>query len=233
MHRLTLLLISTLASIVSSHGILLTPPPRAPGEKSLSSCGEEITSLLRSDNQTSLNALQIASATSSTFDAKKCNLNFCKGLRLEDNEDGVQQWSPGQVVEMTVWTRIPHVGWMSVAIVEEKSGMLVGGQLGSWETGSVSGYADEMEEHKHEEENGVREEISIDLKFEVTIPKIYPRCSVAGECVLQWTWFGRVVKQTYESCVDFLIASEPFVNEKDGLDAGKGSQKKIAERFLA
>ena len=48
--------------------------------------------------------------------------------------------------------------------------------------------------------------------------------------MLQWTWFGRVVKQAYESCVDFVIASEPFVNEGES-NAGKGSQKKIAEHF--
>jgi hypothetical protein len=50
--------------------------------------------------------------------------------------------------------------------------------------------------------------------------------------VLQWTWFGRVVKQTYESCVDFVIASEPFVNE-ESLDVGSGAQKKIPETFYA
>jgi len=40
------------------------------------------------------------------------------------------------------------------------------------------------------------------------------------------------VKQTYESCVDFVIASEPFVNEEE-FDAGRGAQTKIAENFYA
>ena len=75
-----------------------------------------------------------------------------------------------------------------MAIVEESSGLLVGGQLGTWETGSVSGY-DEMAMH---EEGGFGEEINVDLKFSVVIPKIYPRCSVAGECVsaVQFNGFG-------------------------------------------
>lgn len=30
-------------------------------------------------------------------------------------------------------------------------------------------------------------------------------CTVAGQCVLQWFWFGTAAKQTYESCVDFVI----------------------------
>jgi hypothetical protein len=180
--------------LVSTHGILISPPPRSTGEKSLSYCGEEINSILKNDNQTSLNALQIASSTSNTYNAKKCNLLFCRGLQLEDNKHGIQEWVPGQVVELKVWTRIPHTGWMSVAIVEEKSGLLVGGQLGSWETGSVSGY--ETQDHEndrnslHKQEDEMKEEIAVDLEFNVTIPKIYPRCAVAGECV---SYFLKVV----------------------------------------
>ena len=41
------------------------------------------------------------------------------------------------------------------------------------------------------------------------------------EYVLQWTWFGRVVKQTYESCVDFVISEE-----KDS-DSDRGVGQKI------
>lgn len=44
--------------------------------------------------------------------------------------------------------------------------------------------------------------------FDVTIPTTLAAtdCAVAGECVLQWFWFGTAAKQTYESCVDFVIA---------------------------
>lgn len=63
--------------------------------------------------------------------------------------------------------------------------------------------------------------------FDVTIPTdLGALCTVAGDCVgvfhpqakinadkckvLQWFWFGTGAKQTYESCVDFVVpASDP------------------------
>ena len=45
--------------------------------------------------------------------------------------------------------------------------------------------------------------------FSVTLPtasaELSAACAVAGQCVLQWFWFGTAAKQTYESCVDFVI----------------------------
>lgn len=38
--------------------------------------------------------------------------------------------------------------------------------------------------------------------------------------MLQWTWFGRVVKQTYESCIDFTVSDEK--SESDSLSGGVG-----------
>ncbi len=45
--------------------------------------------------------------------------------------------------------------------------------------------------------------------FSITIPSNLANneCTVAGDCVLQWFWFGTAAKQTYESCVDFVIVS--------------------------
>ncbi|TVY13079.1 hypothetical protein LARI1_G008508, partial [Lachnellula arida] len=42
--------------------------------------------------------------------------------------------------------------------------------------------------------------------FQVTVPELGGRCKVAGECVLQWWWYGTAVEQTYESCLDFTVA---------------------------
>lgn len=42
--------------------------------------------------------------------------------------------------------------------------------------------------------------------FTVTIPDLGTACKVAGDCVLQWWWYGTKARQTYESCVDFTIA---------------------------
>jgi hypothetical protein len=69
------------------------------------------------------------------------------------------------------------------SIVDSGNSMIVGEQLGSWETGSVSGYERQDLEHDHhgfqggEEEVGSR--IAVYLEFNVMIPKIY-QCSVAG-----------------------------------------------------
>lgn len=40
------------------------------------------------------------------------------------------------------------------------------------------------------------------------------------------------MKQTYESCIDFVIASEPFIDE-ERLGVVEGAQKKIPEAFYA
>lgn len=46
-------------------------------------------------------------------------------------------------------------------------------------------------------------------------------CRVAGECVLQWFWFGTGARQTYESCVDFVVAGPGSqVGSGAGADAG-------------
>ena len=68
---------------------------------------------------------------------------------MEDNLGNVQKYKPGQVVEFTVWTRIPHKGWASVAIVEASTpypNLLVGEPLLSFETDSLSGYSHELDE---------------------------------------------------------------------------------------
>lgn len=47
--------------------------------------------------------------------------------------------------------------------------------------------------------------------FSVTLPgagenaELEEACSQAGNCVLQWFWFGEAAQQTYESCVDFVL----------------------------
>jgi hypothetical protein len=43
--------------------------------------------------------------------------------------------------------------------------------------------------------------------FSVTMPALAAgQCGQAGQCVMQWFWFGTNAKQTYESCVDFVMA---------------------------
>jgi hypothetical protein len=40
--------------------------------------------------------------------------------------------------------------------------------------------------------------------FSVTMPDLQGQCAQAGECTLQWFWFGTAAQQTYENCVDFV-----------------------------
>lgn len=121
---------------VYAHSIITDPPPRAIGKSSLSACGQDITSLLEKDNQTSIDTLQIAAATSQGFNATECDLRLCKGLKLDDNLHNVQNWVEGQEVTIKVWERIPHMGWVSVAIIDTKTKFIVGEDLLTFETTS-------------------------------------------------------------------------------------------------
>ncbi|KAG0647193.1 hypothetical protein D0Z07_7153 [Hyphodiscus hymeniophilus] len=59
---------------------------------------------------------------------------------------------------------------------------------------------------------------SLQLEDNLSNVQIYK----TGQVVLQWTWFGRVVKQTYESCIDFTISDETSASD---LLAIEGDQK--------
>ncbi|TVY55901.1 hypothetical protein LCER1_G002150, partial [Lachnellula cervina] len=89
------------------------------------------------------------------------------------------------------YIRIPHHGTANVSIVDTQSNTVVGEQLLFW-----SDYADE----------GLAALPANNTAFEVTIPELGGRCAIAGECVLQWWWYGTAVEQTYESCLDFTVA---------------------------
>lgn len=105
--------------------------------------------------------------------------------------------------------------------------LLVGGQaLKTGETGSVSGY--EVPGEHEEMDDEVGEEMMVDFEIEIEIPKVFPRCASPGDCVLQWTWFGRVVKQTYESCIDFVVTPESYAADTNGL-GDLESQKPIVD----
>lgn len=176
---------SLLASICTAHGIVTYPPVREPGPASLAACGPAITEIIKADNQTGTEVLHKASSTDAKFQADKCNIALCKGLQLEDNLDNVQKYKPGEVVTFTVWTRIPHRGWASVAIVDAMTpypNLLVGKPLLSFETSSVSGYSHELEAEMDED---VRVEMApVDMEFNVTIPTdLGDRCAKPGDCV--------------------------------------------------
>lgn len=103
----------------------------------------------------------------------------------------MQQFQAGQVVPMTAIIPIPHVGPMNVSIVNAATNTVLAGPLISFDV-----YADES--------------LAVlppnNTAFSVTMPTMPAgACAVAGQCVLQWFWFGTNAKQTYESCVDFVM----------------------------
>lgn len=91
----------------------------------------------------------------------------------------VRTYLPGQEVNLKVWTRIPHKGWVSVAIVDTNTLLLIF-ELARFETDSASGYSAHGDEDRDIEE---RDLIEPDIDFNITIPKLYPRCADPGDCV--------------------------------------------------
>lgn len=87
---------------------------------------------------------------------------------------------------------IPHVGPMNVSVVQTATNTVLGEPLISFDV-----YADES----------LAQLPANNTAFSVTMPDLTASgaCAVAGECVLQWFWFGEKALQTYESCVDFVM----------------------------
>lgn len=94
---------------------------------------------------------------------------------------------------MTAILPIPHAGPMNVSIVDTATNTVLGSPLISFDV-----YADES----------LAELPANNTDFSVTMPTdlAATACTQAGECVMQWFWFGTNAKQTYESCVDFVMA---------------------------
>ncbi|KAL1794124.1 hypothetical protein ACET3X_007545 [Alternaria dauci] len=177
---------------VLSHGLITSPPSRPTGPSLNSLCGPAITRTINNDNTSHVEGLPELLAA--PYSASTCNLWLCKGLQFSDNPaNNTQVWSAGQVVPLKVWIRIPHEGSANVSIVDAKRNEIVGDMLKVWGKGYAPGKSES------DVPIGQRE-------FSVRIPEgLEEKCAMAGDCVLQWYWYGNSAKQTYESCVDFKI----------------------------
>lgn len=134
-----------------------------------------------------------------------CKLDLCRGAVFEDNKARVQKYSPGQVVPFKAILPIAHEGPANVSIVKTATNKILGNMLLVFDS-----YADEK----------LKVLPANNTNFAVTIPTNLAAsdCKLAGECVLQWFWFGTAAKQTYESCVDFVIVSAS--NSSVGVGSG-------------
>ncbi|KAF2745440.1 hypothetical protein M011DRAFT_447228 [Sporormia fimetaria CBS 119925] len=200
--HLTTTLLALLPTTVLSHGLISSPPSRAVGPALAANCGTAVTSKIVADNTSYIEGMPEAAAQDSGYNPSLCNLWLCKGLQFADvPAENVQKWTAGQVVPLKIWLRIPHLGSANVSVVDTKRNVIVGEMLKVWE----SGYAPGRKE----------EDTPIDQReFSVMVPEgLEETCAVAGDCVLQWWWFGTGAKQTYESCVDFEIV-KPAVVER-------------------
>ncbi|KAH7091488.1 hypothetical protein FB567DRAFT_275566 [Paraphoma chrysanthemicola] len=181
---------------VLSHGLITSPPARPIGPALLANCGPKVEQDIRLDNTSHVESRPELAAKDPAYNASACNLWLCTGLQFADNAKNTQTWAAGDVVPVKVWVRIPHEGSANVSIVDTKSNKIVGKMLKVW----ASGYAPGKKES----------DVPLDQKeFSVTVPEgLEEKCAVAGDCVLQWWWFGTAAKQTYESCVDFKIVKK-------------------------
>lgn len=178
-----------LAALASAHGNITFPPARLPGPAMVALCGQPAVDTVLSDGTIALEEIIPASAA--------CNIGLCRGAQFADvPTPNIQSYSPGQVVLVEVALTIPHLGPANLSIVETATNTVVGDILLFFDA-----YADE----------GAKELPGNNTAFGVTMPtgkkgeEAVKRCGVAGQCVLQWWWLGTGAKQTYESCVDFVM----------------------------
>ncbi|KAI0180332.1 hypothetical protein GGR52DRAFT_569080 [Hypoxylon sp. FL1284] len=188
-----LLSLAALAATVSGHGLITSPPPRTPGDASVAACGSSVVANVAADETSHVEGLPELAAADAGYDAALCNLWLCKGLQFADNEANVQKYAPGQSVNIRVSLSIPHVGSANVSVVDTKTDTILSEPLLVW----PDGYADERQFYAHTTPAN-------QTNFNVTIPEdLGDKCSVAGDCVIQWWWYGTGARQTYESCIDF------------------------------
>lgn len=203
-----------LAALASAHGNITFPPARLPGPAMVALCGQPAVDTVLSDGTIALEEI--------TPSSPACNIGLCRGAQFADVPAAhIQSYSPGQVVLVEVALTIPHLGPANLSIVETATNTVVGDILLFFDT-----YADEA----------VEELPGNNTAFGVTMPvgkkgeEAVRRCGVPGRCVLQWWWLGTGAKQTYESCVDFVMVPVAGVARVGGEGVNADLKRAQAER---
>lgn len=208
MHLPTLSLLS-LTTLVASHGLVTSPATRAPGDATAAVCGKTLVTFYKADNTSYPEALARANpgGLKDGYDPLKCNQYLCKGFQFADNAANVQAYKAGDVIDMAVKIRIAHRGYANVSVVDTKLNKPIGVPLISW----GDGYAASTNPPENQ------------VKFKVTVPDLGGKCVTAGDCVIQWYWFGQ--GQTYESCIDFTVPAA-------AAEHGHGHRRSVAGRKM-
>lgn len=192
--KTSLLSLGGLVALVAAHGYVDFPPARQAGSASVAACGKSVTDDIKRDNTSHVEGLPELAAKDSGYHATECNLWLCRGLQFADNKANVQKYKAGESVEIKVKLTIPHDGSANMSIIDTATNKMIGDMLEYWPTG----YANERAYY------GKTLPVN-NTDFSVTLPDVSKQCSTAGACVLQWWWYGKGAKQTYESCVDFTM----------------------------
>jgi hypothetical protein len=173
-----------LSATVCAHGNIVSPAVRGPGPAMKAACGAEAVAAVMADPTTPLEDVPAQGAM--------CKLDLCRGAVLADNMKNVQTFTAGQVIPMKAQLPIPHKGPMNVSIIDTKTNKAMGPPLISFDV-----YADE----------NLATLPANNTDFSVKVPAMPAgMCAQAGACVMQWFWSGTAAMQTYESCVDFVMA---------------------------
>jgi hypothetical protein len=174
-----LLSVLSLAALASAHGVVETPKARAPGAATAAVCGEKLVSFYKQD-PTSYPEAYKRSANWQQGVTPQCNMYLCKGYVFDDNKDNVFNYKAGDVVDMKVAIRIPHIGYANVSVVDTKANAVIGEPLKVW----ASGYADGAKYPNLPKDQ---------LEFSVKVPDLGDKCTTAGTCVCSppcHAWFS-------------------------------------------
>ena len=150
-------------------------------------------------------------SSTDTIPDLKGNPFLCRGALFADNASLLQRFTPGQTIPFKASIPIPHEGPCNVSVVNTQTNSVVGQPLLVFDS-----YADER----------LARLPANNTAFSVTLPtdgEVLKECGAPGVCVLQWFWFGEGARQTYESCVDFVVEVSTGVQE----GAAQGGGEKL------
>ncbi|KAF2415660.1 hypothetical protein EJ08DRAFT_135346 [Tothia fuscella] len=181
-----------LANTVTGHGVITSPPARVVGDAMKAACGKQVFNNQKGDNQGNVQQILQVGQNQKDFNPATCNAFQCKGYQFADNMANVQTFTPGQKIDMTIKIGAPHTGTANVSIVDTKANVIIGEQLI---------YFPDYASNSHTIPAN-------NTQFSITMPQdLGSKCAQAGDCVIQWFWDAPEAKQTYESCVDFMMGA--------------------------
>ncbi|KIY63888.1 hypothetical protein CYLTODRAFT_470119 [Cylindrobasidium torrendii FP15055 ss-10] len=182
-------ILSIFAASVAGHAVVTEPPPRQAGAANLAACGSAVQKKLTDDETGPIENI-VKVVDGDTTDA--CELYTCRSYLFDDNKDSVQTYAVGDVVSWAINLVAHHTGYANLSIIDTASNSAIE-SLYVWDVYANSSV-------------GPSQWPADETAFEVTIPDVGTQCAEAGACAMQWYWYATENSQTYESCVDFVIA---------------------------